>query len=1092
VINPEALFNGNPPATPPPPPNVAPTIVQDRNYATQYPQIIASNATTYLYESADPAGSNFLTEAVFVINNKNSGFQVNIYNPGADPANPDFSTELIAEFAPTTAGPSGTFFNNLYFEDFFSSDPVSFLVAVGLAGGQRTTFEPFCYWPGPFQSTPLGIFLGPPAQPVTIPPGTFAVGQTNAFITNQYAAWQALLEPVSQIFAETGGEGPTNAPGRIEITADSYLKMDNARITALNYVLLKATNQFGGSPGAIIDAPFYDVYLRSTNGLLDMTNVVVPTITRPQGGVDLYSARWTNFLAGITNRYHVWFIDATGAQVSSPPIIDNLWLQSTNLITPGGTDSIFIHDVINVAQTLLLDTTRLTISTNADGSLGGLDVLIPQVVWSTSAPRLEFFTNYGFFMATNFVFFGGTQSSPLSPPSVQPYQAFVNAGYMTNFGVQIQADYFEDRGTNVAQAGTITVLSQAALMTNGAMLALSNSISLTSGSMVISNYVLNAGGALFLDSPNLDDGSLCANSADNITNQNSWVVNNGVNLLAPPNLASLLATTISSTALPFRNVINRWAGADRGNDSSGFYNNAALGRLILDGGTNSVFSFSPVAGNNAIYIDLLQLKGSITRIDASGNFAGLKVNSGMKVYYGQAIDAAGVSVAEKLATATPGMFWVTNYRCGTFSSTNLVYDGQTNRLNAALVTSTKLDSDNDGIPNASDPSPVEPGPGIGGCAPGQCLSFGLAVAAPANADSNPSPAVASGPLKLFVPAEAAAPSSASNSFTAMKASYAGLFSDATNAATPGNSGYFSASTTERGSFSARILLAGHSYPFTGVLNKSGRAAAKVLRGNSAAALSVNLQMSGDQLSGTLSDGHWVANLAANRLSFIRANPTPLAGLYTMAIDVTRTNKSAGSGFGTVKVDAAGGVLWNGTLADGTKVSQKSALSGQGLWPLYASLYGGRGVAMSWMKVTNGGLDGQLIWLKSPGTPLKYYPSGFTNGLTAAGLSYAKPERGQSVVSWAGDKGELSLEGGGLASAINIPIELSANNRFTSPSQKLVFSINPLTGLFKGSISASGAGKPLQFQGVLLQGENTGYGFFLGSNRSGPVVLAPGN
>ena len=37
----------------------------------------------------------------------------------------------------------------------------------------------------------------------------------------------------------------------------------------------------------------------------------------------------------------------------------------------------------------------------------------------------------------------------------------------------------------------------------------------------------------------------------------------------------------------------------------------------------------------------------------------------------------------------------------------MVYlDGSTNRLNAALVTSENLDSDNDGVPNVFDPEPV--------------------------------------------------------------------------------------------------------------------------------------------------------------------------------------------------------------------------------------------------------------------------------------------------------------------------------------------------------------------------------------------------
>src|SRR5206468_3598037 len=44
---------------------------------------------------------------------------------------------------------------------------------------------------------------------------------------------------------------------------------------------------------------------------------------------------------------------------------------------------------------------------------------------------------------------------------------------------------------------------------------------------------------------------------------------------------------------------------------------------------------------------------------------------------------------------------------GFYSSTNLVYpDGTTNRFNTALATSCNLDSDNDGIVNCSDPTPI--------------------------------------------------------------------------------------------------------------------------------------------------------------------------------------------------------------------------------------------------------------------------------------------------------------------------------------------------------------------------------------------------
>jgi hypothetical protein len=50
--------------------------------------------------------------------------------------------------------------------------------------------------------------------------------------------------------------------------------------------------------------------------------------------------------------------------------------------------------------------------------------------------------------------------------------------------------------------------------------------------------------------------------------------------------------------------------------------------------------------------------------------------------------------------------WVPTY-AGHFSSTNIVYpDGTTNTINIALATASDLDSDRDGNPNISDPTPV--------------------------------------------------------------------------------------------------------------------------------------------------------------------------------------------------------------------------------------------------------------------------------------------------------------------------------------------------------------------------------------------------
>jgi len=178
----------------------------------------------------------------------------------------------------------------------------------------------------------------------------------------------------------------------------------------------------------------------------------------------------------------------------------------------------------------------------------------------------------------------------------------------------------------------------------------------------------------------------------------------------------------------------KWAGTDRGAVPAGFASNAVLGRLILSGPTNSIFQFAGVAPNSAMYIDDLELEGApAVQRDALGNFSGLSADANIKVYFGQA-KANGESVAEKLNGKNGGRFiWVSTYNTGFYSSTNVVYpDGTTNRLNIALVTSCDMDSDNDGIVNCQDltPVPVLSPAGInltvdyaGGASPQAVISF---------------------------------------------------------------------------------------------------------------------------------------------------------------------------------------------------------------------------------------------------------------------------------------------------------------------------------------------------------------------------------
>src|SRR5713101_5237343 len=79
------------------------------------------------------------------------------------------------------------------------------------------------------------------------------------------------------------------------------------------------------SAGSHMTAPFVDVNLRSTNGLLTITNLLAASISKNEGTIDLYAARWTNVFvdrthcggpATITNHYHVLFVNANLSPIS--------------------------------------------------------------------------------------------------------------------------------------------------------------------------------------------------------------------------------------------------------------------------------------------------------------------------------------------------------------------------------------------------------------------------------------------------------------------------------------------------------------------------------------------------------------------------------------------------------------------------------------------------------------------------------------------------------------------------------------------------------------------------------------------------------
>jgi len=347
-----------------------------------------------------------------------------------------------------------------------------------------------------------------------------------------------------------------------------------------------------------------------------------------------------------------------------------------------------------VLSNITIDADNLLITTNgpnAQTPVGELNFPYGVALGPDSLPGLRTLTNYGVISVQNAAAFGS---------AAQPYWHFVNHGRVLAQGCSIWSTNLVNTGLIDAGPGPINLSATSAVLSNGVLTAPYNDIVLSAGSLFVSNQVLNAGHSLVIWATN----SVYDGGPDSASYWTAGVL--GFNLPLLPPAASLLGTTITDTAPAWASVVSQWAGQDRGAAPDGFNNNAALGRLILDGGLNSSFVLQAPTGANALYVDYLELRDYQTNFDSNGNLASLYLGPGMKIYYAQ-LTINGVSFAEKLNGKNGGgLNWVPSY-AGAFSSTNLVYpDGTTNRLNLALVQSCNLDSDYDGLANCQDLTPV--------------------------------------------------------------------------------------------------------------------------------------------------------------------------------------------------------------------------------------------------------------------------------------------------------------------------------------------------------------------------------------------------
>lgn len=330
-----------------------------------------------------------------------------------------------------------------------------------------------------------------------------------------------------------------------------------------------------------------------------------------------------------------------------------------------------------------------------------------------------------------------------------------------------------------------------------------------------------------------------------------------------------------------------------------------------------------------------------------------------------------------------------------------------------------------------------------------------------------------------------------NPFTASTGTYNGLFNQADEVRLV-SAGSFNIYSDASGNYSAWVQLAEGRYSFSGAFNNSLRATNTIVRtvGNP---LTVELHLGQDaeagQVTGRVTDGNWSSPLAGGRA----AVNTPHAGDYTVVIpgNVNDASLPAGDGYATLHIGTDGLGTMNGIAADGARFSQNAYVTADGDWPLFAPLYTGKGVLVSWLSLTNlpsSDLNGSVVWIKQAGASQVIYPLGFTNGTKVVGSIYTAPDASGKAINLSG--AVVSFTGGSLPANFNNVVSVNAGSQVVNLSaNEMVMSIQTSVGSFTGQIREPGTGTLHMYGGVILQKQTSGFGTMTGVPTSSRVVFA---
>jgi hypothetical protein len=325
--------------------------------------------------------------------------------------------------------------------------------------------------------------------------------------------------------------------------------------------------------------------------------------------------------------------------------------------------------------------------------------------------------------------------------------------------------------------------------------------------------------------------------------------------------------------------------------------------------------------------------------------------------------------------------------------------------------------------------------------------------------------------------------------------YNGLFFDTNNLQFT-SSGFLTLSVVAAGDYKATLVQGKTKTALIGRFTEEGHATNTVVRvGANPLIIEWHLDAPGGKtLSGRVTDGTWEAPLRGVRAAFnAKTKPaTALAGRYTLLIPGAEddTTAPAGDGAAAATVTTAGLVALTGTLADGSKLVQRTSLGVDGDWPFYVPLYLGRGAVFGWLRVqpeNDMDITGTTHWLRPAGSVPKLYTNGFTLDSSAVGSSYL-PATGTLFPT---NSAWVVLAGGDLSAPSANAVSLIAGGKvLNAGTNALTLAVSPKTGLFKGTVQVPEVLKPVRYQGAVLPGPAIGGGYFAGTNKIGRVIFGP--